>query len=398
MQFRTLLWLLFLITFSSLGGQTDAGGRIIEGTGEAGIIRVQVRSPQIALQNLAERAFELHGAFELVDSDPAFTFAFLPGTAEVTVQIDSAGQTLDAETFSAPSVEAALLLAADYAVRRTLGEPGWFAGKLVFVSRRTGHRELYLASALFTEVKQLTQERSNCILPAWSPRGDKLLYTGYHNSGFPDLFEVDLRTGERKVFAAYQGTNTGGTYSPDGRLVAMILSNQGNAELYVTEVERTRQPRRLTNNTAVESGPTFSPNGRWIALTSDRLGAPLIYKIPVSGGNMQVVRTQLSRYCAEPDWNPREEGKLVFTAATAGSFQLAMHDATTNRSLFLTSGSAEAAEPVWLNDGRHVIYTRRERGEAAQLFLIDTVTGNTAQLSAKEFGGAAQADFVYPAN
>ncbi|MGF1451669.1 MAG: biopolymer transporter Tol [Opitutales bacterium] len=370
--------------------------RVIEGFGEEGVIPVRILSSNADLQSLARRAFSLHGGYEVTAAGESFVFRFEPAAANsVRATISSGGRELEAQTISGSDPEDALLRAGDYAVRRTSGEPGFFAGKLAFVSQRTGHRELYVATPLFTGIQQLTREQSNCILPAWAPNGTKLLYTGYHESGFPDIFEIDLATRRRAVFAAYKGTNTGATYSPDGRQVAMILSNQGNAELYVTPANRTSQPRRLTNNGAVESGPSFSPDGEWIAVTSDRLGGPQIFKIPTRGGALQLVRTQLSGYCAEPDWNPREPGKLIFTAAVRGSYQLAMHDATTGKSIFLTSGNAEAAEPVWLNDGRHVVYTRRLPGERGELYLFDTVSGKTVRLSPEGFGGAAQADFDY---
>ncbi len=376
------------------GGEFE---RVIIGQGSTQILPVRITSSEARWSDLAKRAFRLHGAYTLAESGEAFTFDFSAQSGgAVGLTISSGGQVLHQETISQGSAVESLMRAADRAVERTTGFPGFFAGRLAFVGRRTGHREIYTSDLLFTNVRQLTNDRSNAILPSWSPDGRQILYTGYHQTGFPDLFLIDLASGNRTTFASYGGINTGGVFSPDGQQVALILSSTGNAELYVMRADRSGQPRRLTTNSSVESGPTFSPDGRWIAVTSDRLGGPQIFKIAASGGPLRHVATNLSGYCSEPDWNPREPGKLVFTAAVRGTYQLAIHDDSTNRSFFLTSGPHETSEPQWLNDGRHVVYTIRPSGQPTQLHLIDTMTGRSNPLSPSTLNGASQAAFVYP--
>lgn len=372
------------------------GGEIVK-IGSQGVKAITVDCPDAALQAQLQRLFQLHGAFDLSTEDPAFDFRFQPvGANQMQLEISSRGQGLFTQTVTAGSRRDAALLAADLAVQKTTGLPGFFGGRIAFVSQRTGSREIYTSSLLFDDVRQLTQENSNCILPSFSPNGRQLLYTGYHQSGFPDIFKVSLDNGRRSVFANYRGTNSGAVYSADGRQIAMILSSSGNPELYVTRADGSGTPRRLTNNASVESSPTFSPDGQWLALTSDRLGSPQIYQIPVQGGPLRRVATNLSGYCTEPDWNPRDPTKLVFTAAMSGSFQLALHDYETGKSVFLTSGSGDCTEPAWLNDGRHVLYTRRLSGSSPGLWIIDTESGRSRQLTPDSLGSASQGDFVFP--
>ena len=78
------------------------------------------------------------------------------------------------------------------------------------------------------------------IMPRWSPDGRKILYTGYFQTGAPDIFEIDTATQQRKPFVSLKGTNTSARFSPDGSLVAMILTGEGNSEVYVSNASAVR--------------------------------------------------------------------------------------------------------------------------------------------------------------
>lgn len=365
---------------------------------DAGVRAVAISTTSADLAPLLKRAFSLHGGFSVVEPAKAdFILRFEvvdTNTVRLDIQSGAPAVTQFSQEVRGESVQAAALKAADLAVSRTLGIPGFFGGKLAFVNERTGKREIYTSDLLFQSVSQLTRDNSNSILPRWSPDGNRILYTGYYRSGFPDIFEIDLRTGRRTPFASYSGSNTGAAFSPDGRYVAMILSSPGNPELFVGDSSG-RNPRRLTRNEHVEATPTWSPDSRRIIVVNDGLGGPQLFVIGMEGGPLQRVPTNISGYCAEPNWNPADANLLVFTAAMRGQYQLALYDFGTRQSRWLTTGKDTHVEPVWLNDGRHVICTLR-RPNANQLVLIDTVTGKRSALHAPGFGSTSQAAFVYP--
>jgi TolB protein len=356
----------------------------------------EVRSRQIRLEGnpdlvrQAQRLFSLHGGTQIVASGEDFTFRFEAIGNAVQLNISSAGNILWEERFPAPS---ALVKAADAAVQRTLGTRGFFGSRIVFVSDRTGHAEIYSSDLLFQNLKQLTRDRSQCLSPNLSPDGRSLLYTSYHGSGFPDIYHVDLTTGQRTVFAGFKGTNTGATFSPDGRQVAMILSGSGNSELYTANPQG-RQLRRMTRTKSLEADPTWSPDGQRIAFTSDQMGKPQIYVMSVQGRAMERVRTDISRNCSEPTWNPREANLIAFTAASAGEFEVAVYDYRKGASTILTRGPGDAVHPVWLCDGRHLIYTERT-SRYSRLMILDTATGKRFQLSPAQLNNASEASVIY---
>jgi TolB protein len=343
----------------------------------------------------AVRLFDLHGGFVRSDERADFTFRFeASGSTSVSLTILSGGKTLWQDSFTGTTQTDALCRAADIAVQKTLGLPGFFASKVAFISDRTGYAEAYTSDILFQAVRQLTRDRSQCLSPNLSPDGRTLLYTSYHGTGFPDIYSINLNTGQRTVFAGFKGTNTGAAFSPDGRSVAMILSGSGNSEVYVSNADG-KQLRRLTRSASLEADPGWSPDGRRLIFTSDQLGGPQIYTMDVQGRAMSRVRTDISRNCSEPVWNPRDSSQIAFTAAIGGEFEVAVYSFTENKSRIVSKGAGDAVHPAWLRDGRHLVYTERTP-RTSRLMILDTVTGKRVRLSPAELNKASGASAVYP--
>lgn len=395
MRFVYSLLCLLVASAGVLSGQViDIGEATRVGEGR---LAVALESSDPMLLNLMRRAFGLHGAYTLtVVEQSAFIFQVERASGAsvlLTIRSGQPAQELLRRTVPGRDVEHAALRAADLAVEATLHTPGFFAGKLAFVAKQQGIAEIYTADLLFNQVRALTADRVPVNSPSWSPDGTRLLYTTYHKTGFPDIYMLDLRHGRTQAIATYKGTNFSADFSPDGRWIAMALSSPGNAEIFVADANGQR-PRRLTMNKSLEASPTWSPDGRRLVFTSDARGKPQLYEIAVSGGVMRRLPTNISRYCAEPAWNPVNEDLIAFTAAVAGGFQIALYDVDAGSSRVLTSVSASAVEPEWLNDGRHLVFTQREQYRT-RLMLLDVETGKVSPLHLPEFGDASSASFVY---
>lgn len=368
-------------------------GDIVASSGvESRSVRISGTDPVLVRQ--ASRLVALHGGLQEVSGEADFSLQFNPAGDGVQVSISSGGQSLWDQSFSGLSRLDALYRAADAVVARILGIQGFFRSELAFVSSRTGHAEIYQADILFENVRQLTRDRSETLSPALSPDGRTLLYTSYHGNGFPDIFQIELSSGRRTLFAGYRGTNSGAVFSPNGTEVAMVLSSAGNSEIFVSD-RNGQQLRRLTRNASLEADPTWSPDGRRIAFTSDQMGKPQIYTMDRNGADFRRVRTDISRNCSEPNWNPRDPNLLVFTAAVGSSFEVVLYDFNRSQSVIISSGSGDAVHPIWLNDGRHVIFTRRTP-RSSRLMVLDTVTKRIAPLSPESLNNARQATWAYP--
>lgn len=355
-------------------------------------VRVTGSTPE--LENLANLAFNVHGAYKRVPSGENFAINFtLVGANQVRVDIQKGGGMLHSETVTGTSTRNALLRAADVAVAKTSGLRGFFAGRLAFISTRTGVSEVYSSDLFFGEARQVTHQNKDCMTPRWSPDGRKVIYTSYYKSGFPDIYVIDPATAQCSTLVSFKGTNSGGRFSPDGSRVAMVLSGEGNSEVYVGN-SAGRDIRRLTRTPGVEASPCFSPDGSRLIFTSDQAGKPQLFVMSVNGGSASRVPTNISNYCAEPDWSRADPNKIVFTAGVGRNhYQVAVFDFSTGQSRIVSRGEGDAQEPVWLADGRHVVYTAKDAGTRS-LWILDTESGKSTRLSPGGFGACSQASYL----
>lgn len=358
-------------------------------------VRVSASTPE--LNSLALEAFRCHGRYRLVAEGFAYDIRFSPaGGSEVRVDVrrGGGGAAVVSEIVPGTSERNALLRAADVAVERTngLGLRGFFASRLAFIGLRTGHQEVYTGDLFFGGVRQLTNDRAIALTPRWSPDGSRLLYTSFYHSGFPDIFEINLRDFQRTSFASFRGTNIGARFSPDGSRVAMVLSGQGSPEIYVSNAQG-RAISRLTHFESAKSSPCWSPDGSRIVFASQP--GPQLYVISASGGQARRIATGISRYCAEPDWSRADPNKIAFTIAVGGGYQIAVYDFSTGESKQVSHAPFDGIEPCWLPDGRHLVYTARTLRES-RICILDTETGKSTPVSPRGLGQVLQANVWSP--
>ena len=79
---------------------------------------------------------------------------------------------------------------------------------------------------------RLTRDGPCALARTGRPDGKALLYTSFVQ-GFPDVYVAELSTGHRRRVSGFAGLNSGAAMSPDGKRVALVLSKDGNPELYV---------------------------------------------------------------------------------------------------------------------------------------------------------------------
>lgn len=359
-------------------------------------IPVRVSANTAELNSLALQAFNVHGRYKLVASGFVYDIRFSAVTAtqvRVDVTKGAGGTPVVSQTVSGTTPRAALFRAADVAVAQTngLGLRGFFSARLAFVGEATGKKEVYVADLFLGELKRVTSDRSLVMTPRWSPDGNRLLFTSYFKSGFPDIFQYDLRTYERTTFVSFRGTNSGGRYSPNGQQVAMILSGEGTPEIYVSNAQG-RQVARRTRSEQVKSSPAWRPDGTQIVFTMEP--GPQLYTMPASGGSPQRLPTGFT-YTAEPDWSRTDPNKLACTVRVpGGKYQIAVYDFSVRKAEVVSKAGFDGIEPCWLADGRHLVYTARDRSTSV-LCILDTQTGKSTPVS-RNFTGAMQANVWTP--
>ena len=251
----------------------------------------------------------------------------------------------------------------DALVLAVTGKPGMASARLAIVGNQSGHKEVYVCDADGANLRQVTQDRSIVVAPAWMPDGKNILYTSY-KQGYPNIY----RTGQRQAVSKFGGLNASAVVSPDGRKMAVILSKDGNPELYIQDVRSGTLQRISSTRRANEASPCWSPDGSQLAYVSDSAGRPHIYVLALKGGSPK----RLSRTGSEnvaPDWGVN--GQLTYCSRQAGRYRIMVADPRTGVSRVLPLDGADYEDPSWMPDGRHVVVSRSVNYRSS-IYLLDT--------------------------
>jgi TolB protein len=372
------------------------------GVGEVNVQRdvvpVVTRSQDGEALKILKTAFSIHGRYRVANSMQEASFAIQVdpvGSSHSTLKIFSGiPERLQYTTqVQGDSRRNSILKAVDLAIYKTSGMQGFFAGKIAYVGEVGRGMEIYYRDFLFGEGKRLTSHGVEAVRPRWSPDGNYIVYTSYL-SGFPNIRRIDIRGQRSEVMVDFKGTNTSARYSPDGTRLAMVLTGPGNADIYVGS-SLAKGLKRIVNSDGLEATPCWSRDGREIIFASDRNGGLALYRGSAAGGRFSHIPTQISGYCAEPDWNHADPDLIAFTVGVGNRFQVATYRFSTRKSEFLTNERGDGLQPCWLNDGRHLIYTSRN-GSDERIVLFDTVTKKRSVLSPAGLGKVNQASFLPP--
>lgn len=249
------------------------------------------------------------------------------------------------------------------------GQKGFATDRILFLNRGRQQikgaaipAELCMCYPDGGDIRQLTNDGAMIIFQRWMAEDDKILYIS-DLKGSTRIWELDVATGKRQVKWSFKGTPTGVSVSPDGRRVAMILSFQGNPELYVIDIATNKWTRLTNTQYDVEGQPTWSPNGREIAFVRG-VNSQQIWVIDVATKRERRL-TSKGRKNVDPDWGV--DGRIAYLS---GKELFVMNSESGDKHAFAVAAAANWEHPSWSRNGRHLAASRDKA-----LFLIDTAEG-----------------------
>jgi len=251
---------------------------------------------------------------------------------------------------------------ADEVVAQLTGKPGLAGTRIAFTAGTSGKKEVYIVDFDGHEMKKLTDDRSLAITPAWDPDGRRIVFTSYAKNN-PDLIMIDLVRKKRWAVLKLPGLNAAPAWSPDGSQIALVLSKDGNSEIYVLNKNSTL--KRLTHHYNIDTSPSWSPDGKKIVFTSDRsgTGAPQIYIMDAAGDEGVVKRISFgSSYNDNPAWSPGGD-KIAYASRVGKRFQIKIYHVETAKTEAFTSGAGSSEEPSWSPDGNFIAYRHTGGGK-----------------------------------
>lgn len=199
--------------------------------------------------------------------------------------------------------------------------------RMVFTSNQNGN-EIYMMDADGTNRIRLTNNVARDARPAFSPKGDRVAFTS-NRDGDDEIYMMDAKDidGDGNGDYLTKLTNNTGVidthanFSPDGERVAFTSNLDGDFEIYVTHADGGGNSTRLTDNQGVvglpnlarDEFPAFSPDGSRIAFSSGRDGNFEIYTMDAAdengdgNGDNPKRLTNDPETDSKPDWGPTPE-------------------------------------------------------------------------------------------
>ena len=273
-------------------------------------------------------------------------------------------------------------VAADEILLRITGHKGMASAPILFVGKDGSGSDIYSCDPDGGNFRRLTNDGKICLSPRWFANRSGFLYTAFLRN-FGGVYRADFTPGgslRRTTLAQFPGLNNGAVASPDGKLVALVLSYTGNVELYVMNLQSKRLTRLTKTPHANEASPAWSPDGKTIAYVSDAGRTPQIHIIHPGEREGRRLIHNLQESVA-PDWAP--DGRLAFCGKQRGGrYGIYVASSTGASSRVSPDDGANWEDPSWAPDGRHIVATRTAGGRRT-LVILDSETGSKVELTAK---------------
>jgi TolB protein len=255
----------------------------------------------------------------------------------------------------------------DEVLRVRTGQKGPFTGKIAYVTKLSGNKEIFVMDYDGRNPQRVTNNGSINLNPDFAPSGKEIIYTSY-KKGNPDLYRRELFTGLEARISSRAGLNAMGAFAPDGARIALVMTKDGNSEIHLISKDGKEQAR-LTRNPAIDVSPAWSPDGSKLTFVSDRLGKPQVFIMNADGSEVRRLTTS-GAYNVTPRWSPNGS-RIVYARQEAGGFQIHAINTDGSQDAKLTSlGSNE--HPRWSPDGRFIVFSStRDGGDAIYLMRAD---------------------------
>ena len=336
-----------------------------------------------AVAQLLTKGFELHGFISVVNSSRygggkeadwktlGTDYVVMGQVSNDPAGILIEGQILDVASNkllagrrfkgSVAQQEDMILRLCDGLIEDFTGEMGVARTSIAYISDATGRKEVFVSDILGRHPRQVTQHRALCVSPRFTPDGNFLAYSTYHN-GNQDLYITDLRqNSSTNALSRRKGLNLGPAFSADGKTMVATLSKGGTPDLYLLD-RQGEIVEQLTSHAGINVSPSFSPDRQSMAFVSDRSGKPNVYVMNMSNRQAQRLTFKCTEN-SEPAWSPKGD-EIAFTGLIGGASQLFIMDRNGGNVRQITSGGGNIESPTWSPDGRLLAVARKSGGRS----------------------------------
>jgi TolB protein len=265
------------------------------------------------------------------------------------------------------------------------GDWGIFEKNIIFSSTRDlgsdrRRSEVWVMDYDGYNQRRVTFSDSLNLFPSMGPGNSGIVYTRIVEGRNADIYRLLLSGGPAQIVAASDAVDMTPAVSPDSKKVAFASSRAGNMDIYIADIDGSNL-QRLTDHWAIDSSPCWSPDGAKIAFSSSRTGTPQIYIMDADGSGERRI-TYEGNYNDGAVWSP--DGTMIAYSARRPdnrSFDVRIHDLTTNDTYYVTNDAANDEDPSWSPDGRWLAFASNRDKSVYQIFIVGIDGRNMRRLT-----------------
>jgi TolB protein len=244
--------------------------------------------------------------------------------------------------------------------------------RIVFVSSRSGAKEIWVMNWDGTDQRQLTRYGSISTFPSASPDGRIVAFTTYA-AGYPAIQMFSLDSGRKLPFYNQRASmNAFVSFTPDSkRIIFSSTAAGGPAQLYGANADGSGL-HRLTSSNSIEVEAKINPvTGADLVDVSGRSGFPQVYQMNLEGANVRRLSAGTGE-ATNPAWSP--DGAHIAFAWTKGfepgNYNVFVMDVASGQTTQLTANEGRNENPNWAPDGAHIVYASK-RGRESQIWMMN---------------------------
>lgn len=266
----------------------------------------------------------------------------------------------------------------DLTIKYLKGVDGIFRTKLLFTTEQVpGVKEIAIMDADGFNAHTITNYGKLATMAVWGANGTECYFTSYHGNRakmYGMLLRLDptysIIGGQTWVIAPYGGTNHSPTWSQGAGRLGMVLSKDGNSEIYSASRDGSGLAR-LTKTSFTEGSPTWSPDGRQIAFTSNEAGGVQLFVMNADGSNRRRL-TRFGSWNDSPAFSP-DGTRIAFVGRQGGVNDIYTVNTSGDQSSLrrLTMGQGNCDNPSWAPDGVHLCFTSNRSGPWHIYMMLD---------------------------
>ncbi len=250
--------------------------------------------------------------------------------------------------------------------------PSWSSDGewIAFESRRDGETHAWVMPSAGGEARRASRGADPEYAPQWSQDGRRLRAFGQQGKRLM-MIEMPFSAEANQAEGTAPPGMGAATFLPikaDPGLLPPAFSRRGDKLLYLASggsgigvMEfKGGAPHTLVEGTGIYRDPSWRPGGRHVVFASDRGGSRDLYVVGTSSGRVARL-SETRRREVDPD-SSWVNGDIAIVDETPGGSDLLVLEPETGNTLKVTGGSARLRHPDWSADGKQLAYVSGAEG------------------------------------